>query len=122
SQMNCPACNLINPDSAQRCDCGYDFETRTIRGSYLPQKLQKQTASLAKKCLVGVIAIIALTVLVGLIGGPEADERLGYIMGEFLIPVAVFTVFQSACRWLYLRWRYPGSSPQWEWPTRWPLP
>ena len=23
--MNCPLCGLINPETAQRCDCGYDF-------------------------------------------------------------------------------------------------
>ena len=25
--MDCPFCGLINPDSAERCDCGYDFRT-----------------------------------------------------------------------------------------------
>jgi uncharacterized membrane protein YhaH (DUF805 family) len=27
--MDCPQCQLINPDTAQRCDCGYDFSTKT---------------------------------------------------------------------------------------------
>jgi uncharacterized RDD family membrane protein YckC len=27
--MNCPACGLINPPTAQICDCGYNFETQT---------------------------------------------------------------------------------------------
>jgi hypothetical protein len=27
--MECPACNLTNPESAQRCDCGYDFESKS---------------------------------------------------------------------------------------------
>ena len=26
--MYCPKCSLINPDSAQICDCGYNFETK----------------------------------------------------------------------------------------------
>jgi hypothetical protein len=46
-------------------------------------------------------------------------------LGKFLalaLWILAFTVVQSACRWLYLRWRYPGSSPVWKWPTRWPLP
>lgn len=27
--IKCPQCGLINPSSAERCDCGYDFVTRT---------------------------------------------------------------------------------------------
>ncbi len=23
--MTCPTCKLLNPSTAQRCDCGYDF-------------------------------------------------------------------------------------------------
>ena len=25
--MNCPNCRLVSPESAERCDCGYDFRT-----------------------------------------------------------------------------------------------
>lgn len=32
--MDCPRCKLINPDIAQRCDCGYDFETKTVEKPY----------------------------------------------------------------------------------------
>jgi len=33
--MKCPLCGLINPDTAQRCDCGYDFQKGTVEKSYL---------------------------------------------------------------------------------------
>ena len=33
--MKCPNCKLINPDSAQRCDCGYDFISGLMEKSYL---------------------------------------------------------------------------------------
>jgi hypothetical protein len=32
--MECPRCKLTNPESAQRCDCGYDFETKTVERPY----------------------------------------------------------------------------------------
>jgi hypothetical protein len=28
--MECPCCKLINPDAALQCDCGYNFETKTV--------------------------------------------------------------------------------------------
>lgn len=31
----CPRCKLISPPIAARCDCGYDFETKTVKTSYL---------------------------------------------------------------------------------------
>jgi hypothetical protein len=40
--MKCPNCGLFNPDSAQRCDCGFDFKTATIQASYLTAKQAKQ--------------------------------------------------------------------------------
>jgi hypothetical protein len=33
--MDCPRCRLISPDSAERCDCGYDFKTKTLKESYV---------------------------------------------------------------------------------------
>lgn len=32
---DCPACGLVNPPSAQRCDCGYDFAARRMLGSFI---------------------------------------------------------------------------------------
>src|SRR5438128_2114395 len=30
-------CGLLNPETAARCDCGYDFSTQSLRSSYLQQ-------------------------------------------------------------------------------------
>ena len=32
--MLCPTCKLENPPTAQRCDCGYDFITKSLEDSY----------------------------------------------------------------------------------------
>jgi len=32
--MNCPRCGLISPGTAQRCDCGYDFISKSLKRSY----------------------------------------------------------------------------------------
>jgi hypothetical protein len=43
--MECPNCGLFNPATAQRCDCGFDFASRTVRGSFLsPRELQVLSA------------------------------------------------------------------------------
>ncbi len=47
--MRCPKCELINPESALRCDCGYDFPTGTIKESYLQQK-SPLLSNLALRC------------------------------------------------------------------------
>jgi hypothetical protein len=33
--MDCPQCGLINPNTAQRCDCGFDFQCKEMRDPYL---------------------------------------------------------------------------------------
>src|SRR5579862_623094 len=31
--MECPNCGLLNPPISERCDCGFDFNSRTIKES-----------------------------------------------------------------------------------------
>ena len=35
-EMKCINCGLINPETALRCDCGYDFATQSMMASYVP--------------------------------------------------------------------------------------
>jgi hypothetical protein len=34
----CPKCQVVNPDSAERCDCGYDFVSEPMRSTDPPAK------------------------------------------------------------------------------------
>ena len=36
--MDCPNCKWVNPPTAVRCDCGYDFQMHTIQRSYLTER------------------------------------------------------------------------------------
>src|SRR5262245_33960955 len=43
---DCPKCGLLNPPSAQRCDCGYDFDRRQMERSYVePKQLRRPAAA-----------------------------------------------------------------------------
>jgi hypothetical protein len=53
---DCPACKLVNPDTAQRCDCGYDFPTGTMQQSYVSRKDRRLKASGA----VGAVLILIM--------------------------------------------------------------
>jgi hypothetical protein len=44
--QECPHCGLFSPDSAGRCDCGYDFATRTLESSYLAKHIVQKHGGL----------------------------------------------------------------------------
>lgn len=44
----CPVCGMINPHSAQRCDCGYDFTDKIMKESYLnPEEVPDDVKAMA---------------------------------------------------------------------------
>src|SRR5687767_15658615 len=40
--QRCPHCRLFNPEEAERCDCGYDFASKTTKSSYFVAHLLKK--------------------------------------------------------------------------------
>jgi hypothetical protein len=82
--MKCPRCGLFNPDIAQRCDCGYDFETHTLQKAYVQQSLPGEIQTYVR-------LLIVSNVFTGL-----AALRSGEVSG-----VTVAAVWSVVVWWLY---------------------
>ena len=68
--MDCPKCGLINPPSAQRCDCGYDFLSRQMKESYITDKQRRATELTIGG---GTIAVLALVWLMKMLASLLTD-------------------------------------------------
>jgi hypothetical protein len=73
--MECPHCGLVSPASATRCDCGFDFISKTLERSYLKESLGprfKQAPAIAPRepwsSGVDIRLILFLVVMVGVLG------------------------------------------------------
>ncbi|HEX2662041.1 MAG TPA: hypothetical protein VHM93_04340 [Candidatus Acidoferrum sp.] len=63
--MNCPGCGLINPGTAQRCDCGYDFINKSIQESYLTSTPNSAPAKIAIGAQVVALVLAGAAVIWG---------------------------------------------------------
>lgn len=61
--MQCPHCQLINPDTAERCDCGHDFRSGEVRRPY--PTAQPRRAGEWDQALVLISALLILLALLG---------------------------------------------------------
>lgn len=73
----CPKCRLYNPPSAQRCDCGYDFESEALEKPYgLPSKSARRVTGrrwilvVVSVLLASVFAVALKSAFVTAIAGP----------------------------------------------------
>jgi len=65
--MKCPRCRLINPDTAERCDCGYDFSSHTVERPYFKQEFPSEI-----KIFLVFLIVWNRVVLIASRGTPEA--------------------------------------------------
>jgi hypothetical protein len=81
--MDCPNCKLLNPPTATRCDCGYDFQTHTVQKSYLTERdkqLSRTGAGVAGAILVAFF-VLRLT---------------GAAIAKHSLPLCIVTVIVAA--------------------------
>ena len=81
-----PRVGLLSPDTAQRCDCGYDLKTRTVKNSYFKQELPRDFK-----------AYVILAVLLSVLGGSAAAAS------RDVANIAWAIVWSASVRSLYSR-------------------
>ena len=85
--MNCPNCGLVNSESAQRCDCGYDFSSKTIKGSYLAKSKVDKIPSTKKQFGMS-------SILLNIIWHPTQDSLIHVVI--FILSFNVFLLLIDA--------------------------
>jgi hypothetical protein len=93
SAMDCPNCKLVNPPTATRCDCGYDFQMHTQRESPRIGKLSIRETQTAWFFLFAIWALLLLPwfTLFGLTG-------MAWDSGD---PLPIRDRVGIACIWAY---------------------
>jgi len=87
--MDCPNCKLVNPPTAARCDCGYDFQTHTIQRSYLTER-DKRLLRGAGGAGIGLLVFFARETASRL--GSEAVARHSFALTALLAVAVVATL------------------------------
>src|SRR5262245_46201413 len=82
--QDCPKCGLVNPPDAQRCDCGYDFASRTVEKSYLGAE---EIETLRAPKVVEILVCI-LVPLVGIFLGLRARQKGRHEAGKAMLLIS----------------------------------
>ena len=74
----CPACRLLNPGTAVRCDCGYDFASGTMQEPHLREGGNSREYRMGGilsvvSCCLTIAATVSTAVVVALSDGTPAS-------------------------------------------------
>jgi hypothetical protein len=83
---DCPKCKLVNPDTAERCDCGYDFASGTMQNSYLTDRDRRRKG--------GAVGAFVVFLLFLRFSGLVAGAKRGGAM--FVWAVGLLVIFIAA--------------------------
>lgn len=117
--QRCPHCKIMNPETAERCDCGYDFASRTMKEPLLTRADAKDDGMDVDPALVStrrehlgaegavkgagnILLIVTAFGILGLVRGSEGVDFL--YVGDLVVAGvsgALMRNLEAAGRWLY---------------------
>jgi|GEM_PF-3117835 len=103
--QDCPRCGLVNPPSAQRCDCGYDFVSRSAQQSYLGSQAVADSFGSPSA---SELAVCVLLPFIGLLLGLSARSRGRRVAGSRMLLIA--GVMLALCNAPFLLFILVGSA------------
>lgn len=99
--QECPRCQLVSPDAATRCDCGYDFVARETKASYL-EPVQPEVSRLLRGIYLVAAGSAAVHALAVVSVGPSVGGVLG--IGDATVGVLVWIVVELVVLMALWRW------------------
>ena len=107
--MECKNCGLLNPDTAMRCDCGYDFATHTMQAPYLVKPATPPSDKWVRQYFIACGVVLGIEVLLLMMRPPFDEEPfihnlLGYPLSPGLFVASLLSLeggdLRSVAIWL----------------------
>ena len=88
--MDCPRCKLVNPDTAKRCDCGYDFETKTVENQVVTAE-PKGIGITVKNVSIDILGVVAFMIAANNTGALALWFSFRFAWWPLLAPSCLYT-------------------------------